>query len=104
MSLYEGAQARSSFATGTPMGIAKGLAHLAAAAAHGANAAMAPEMAEHARTASRAGISGGGGAGGATAGVQSLALIHISEPTRLPSISYAVFCLEKKKKKKKKIK
>lgn len=71
MSLYEGAQAMSSFATGTPMGIAKGLAHLAAAAAHGANAAMAPEMAEHARTASRAGISGGGGAGGATAGVQS---------------------------------
>src|SRR5665254_28105 len=36
-----------------------------------------------------------------------LSLIHISEPTRLLSISYAVFCLKKKKKyqnKKKKIK
>eukprot|EP00658_Telonema_sp_P-2_P018065 TRINITY_DN17072_c0_g1_i3.p2 TRINITY_DN17072_c0_g1~~TRINITY_DN17072_c0_g1_i3.p2 ORF type:complete len:131 (+),score=20.20 TRINITY_DN17072_c0_g1_i3:238-630(+) len=29
---------------------------------------------------------------------QSLSLIHISEPTRLLSISYAVFCLKKKKK------
>src|SRR5678816_1062809 len=27
---------------------------------------------------------------------QSLSLIHISEPTRLLSISYAVFCLKKK--------
>ena len=26
----------------------------------------------------------------------SLSLIHISEPTRLLSISYAVFCLKKK--------
>ena len=31
-----------------------------------------------------------------------LSLIHISEPTRLLSISYAVFCLKKKKKTKKK--
>eukprot|EP00658_Telonema_sp_P-2_P071681 TRINITY_DN6090_c0_g1_i2.p1 TRINITY_DN6090_c0_g1~~TRINITY_DN6090_c0_g1_i2.p1 ORF type:complete len:286 (+),score=63.67 TRINITY_DN6090_c0_g1_i2:122-979(+) len=31
-----------------------------------------------------------------------LSLIHISEPTRLLSISYAVFCLKKKKKRKKK--
>eukprot|EP00658_Telonema_sp_P-2_P036033 TRINITY_DN26126_c0_g1_i1.p1 TRINITY_DN26126_c0_g1~~TRINITY_DN26126_c0_g1_i1.p1 ORF type:complete len:236 (-),score=48.81 TRINITY_DN26126_c0_g1_i1:20-727(-) len=31
-------------------------------------------------------------------GVSSLSLIHISEPTRLLSISYAVFCLKKKKK------
>src|SRR5665648_1161453 len=30
--------------------------------------------------------------------VQSLSLIHISEPTRLGMISYAVFCLKKKKK------
>src|SRR5678815_5961394 len=30
-----------------------------------------------------------------------LSLIHISEPTRLLSISYAVFCLKKKKKKRK---
>src|SRR5665254_14983 len=30
-----------------------------------------------------------------------LSLIHISEPTRLLSISYAVFCLKKKKKKQK---
>eukprot|EP00658_Telonema_sp_P-2_P079622 TRINITY_DN7740_c0_g1_i1.p2 TRINITY_DN7740_c0_g1~~TRINITY_DN7740_c0_g1_i1.p2 ORF type:complete len:202 (+),score=82.78 TRINITY_DN7740_c0_g1_i1:199-804(+) len=30
----------------------------------------------------------------------TLSLIHISEPTRLLSISYAVFCLKKKKKKK----
>eukprot|EP00658_Telonema_sp_P-2_P022845 TRINITY_DN19144_c0_g2_i1.p1 TRINITY_DN19144_c0_g2~~TRINITY_DN19144_c0_g2_i1.p1 ORF type:complete len:186 (+),score=28.74 TRINITY_DN19144_c0_g2_i1:551-1108(+) len=29
---------------------------------------------------------------------QQLSLIHISEPTRLLSISYAVFCLKKKKK------
>src|SRR5665648_549310 len=33
---------------------------------------------------------------------QSLSLIHISEPTRLGMISYAVFCLKKKKKKNKK--
>eukprot|EP00658_Telonema_sp_P-2_P007688 TRINITY_DN12860_c0_g3_i2.p1 TRINITY_DN12860_c0_g3~~TRINITY_DN12860_c0_g3_i2.p1 ORF type:complete len:536 (-),score=171.76 TRINITY_DN12860_c0_g3_i2:61-1668(-) len=32
--------------------------------------------------------------------VYELSLIHISEPTRLLSISYAVFCLKKKKKKK----
>eukprot|EP00658_Telonema_sp_P-2_P032465 TRINITY_DN24037_c0_g1_i2.p1 TRINITY_DN24037_c0_g1~~TRINITY_DN24037_c0_g1_i2.p1 ORF type:complete len:675 (-),score=108.19 TRINITY_DN24037_c0_g1_i2:48-2072(-) len=31
--------------------------------------------------------------------VNNLSLIHISEPTRLLSISYAVFCLKKKKKK-----
>src|SRR5450759_5854762 len=31
----------------------------------------------------------------------ALSLIHISEPTRLGMISYAVFCLKKKKKKKK---
>src|SRR5678816_4805730 len=29
--------------------------------------------------------------------MQGLSLIHISEPTRLLSISYAVFCLKKKK-------
>ena len=28
----------------------------------------------------------------------TLSLIHISEPTRLGMISYAVFCLKKKKK------
>src|SRR5678815_6008940 len=32
----------------------------------------------------------------ATEWVQDLSLIHISEPTRLLSISYAVFCLKKK--------
>src|SRR5450756_1585311 len=32
--------------------------------------------------------------------MQILSLIHISEPTRLGMISYAVFCLKKKKKKK----
>src|SRR5450759_772760 len=31
--------------------------------------------------------------------VSELSLIHISEPTRLGMISYAVFCLKKKKKK-----
>src|SRR5450759_4299872 len=31
--------------------------------------------------------------------VYGLSLIHISEPTRLGMISYAVFCLKKKKKK-----
>src|SRR5450759_5623130 len=30
--------------------------------------------------------------------VRGLSLIHISEPTRLGMISYAVFCLKKKKK------
>src|SRR5674536_398734 len=34
-----------------------------------------------------------------TAAISDLSLIHISEPTRLLSISYAVFCLKKKKKK-----
>eukprot|EP00658_Telonema_sp_P-2_P085239 TRINITY_DN9680_c0_g2_i3.p1 TRINITY_DN9680_c0_g2~~TRINITY_DN9680_c0_g2_i3.p1 ORF type:complete len:204 (-),score=48.47 TRINITY_DN9680_c0_g2_i3:48-659(-) len=34
----------------------------------------------------------------AATGVSLLSLIHISEPTRLLSISYAVFCLKKKKK------
>ena len=29
--------------------------------------------------------------------LQALSLIHISEPTRLGMISYAVFCLKKKK-------
>ena len=29
--------------------------------------------------------------------IEDLSLIHISEPTRLLSISYAVFCLKKKK-------
>eukprot|EP00658_Telonema_sp_P-2_P053031 TRINITY_DN41424_c0_g1_i1.p1 TRINITY_DN41424_c0_g1~~TRINITY_DN41424_c0_g1_i1.p1 ORF type:complete len:106 (+),score=25.20 TRINITY_DN41424_c0_g1_i1:87-404(+) len=33
---------------------------------------------------------------------KDLSLIHISEPTRLLSISYAVFCLKKKKQKNKK--
>src|SRR5450756_1584381 len=32
--------------------------------------------------------------------VMALSLIHISEPTRLGMISYAVFCLKKKKNKK----
>ena len=36
------------------------------------------------------------------ASLQELSLIHISEPTRLGMISYAVFCLKKKKQKKKK--
>eukprot|EP00658_Telonema_sp_P-2_P018387 TRINITY_DN17216_c0_g1_i4.p1 TRINITY_DN17216_c0_g1~~TRINITY_DN17216_c0_g1_i4.p1 ORF type:complete len:104 (-),score=17.30 TRINITY_DN17216_c0_g1_i4:32-343(-) len=35
---------------------------------------------------------------GHESGVIALSLIHISEPTRLLSISYAVFCLKKKKK------
>ena len=34
---------------------------------------------------------------GAAEAVFVLSLIHISEPTRLLSISYAVFCLKKKK-------
>src|SRR5678815_5941529 len=33
----------------------------------------------------------------ASAAAMLLSLIHISEPTRLLSISYAVFCLKKKK-------
>src|SRR5678816_3995514 len=35
---------------------------------------------------------------GSKATPRLLSLIHISEPTRLLSISYAVFCLKKKKK------
>ena len=35
--------------------------------------------------------------------VDTLSLIHISEPTRQAEISYAVFCLKKKKKKETKI-
>ena len=34
--------------------------------------------------------------------VQTLSLIHISEPTRRTPISYAVFCLKKKKRRRKK--
>ncbi|CUX68995.1 hypothetical protein BN3590_03567 [Clostridium sp. C105KSO15] len=34
---------------------------------------------------------------------EALSLIHISEPTRLGMISYAVFCLKKKKKKNTKV-
>src|SRR5450756_2666310 len=37
--------------------------------------------------------------GPAIAVVWGLSLIHISEPTRLGMISYAVFCLKKKKRK-----
>ena len=35
--------------------------------------------------------------GGMRRKVWALSLIHISEPTRLGMISYAVFCLKKKK-------
>eukprot|EP00658_Telonema_sp_P-2_P065358 TRINITY_DN54613_c0_g1_i1.p1 TRINITY_DN54613_c0_g1~~TRINITY_DN54613_c0_g1_i1.p1 ORF type:complete len:355 (-),score=50.39 TRINITY_DN54613_c0_g1_i1:43-1107(-) len=47
-------------------------------------------------------ITGSGGIYGAggpiiSSSLPSLSLIHISEPTRLLSISYAVFCLKKKK-------
>ena len=44
----------------------------------------------------------GGVVDGITGGrmdIWTLSLIHISEPTRLGMISYAVFCLKKKKKK-----
>ena len=48
----------------------------------------------------------GGGPAGLAAAIEAkkhgaekvLSLIHISEPTRLLSISYAVFCLKKKNK------
>src|SRR5450756_2776848 len=46
------------------------------------------------------GIKGGGTGGGKSSLFpmeQILSLIHISEPTRLGMISYAVFCLKKKK-------
>eukprot|EP00658_Telonema_sp_P-2_P045702 TRINITY_DN3369_c0_g1_i3.p1 TRINITY_DN3369_c0_g1~~TRINITY_DN3369_c0_g1_i3.p1 ORF type:complete len:659 (+),score=208.98 TRINITY_DN3369_c0_g1_i3:144-2120(+) len=41
-----------------------------------------------------------GSTGTVTSSSYDLSLIHISEPTRLLSISYAVFCLKKKKKQK----
>src|SRR5450756_611313 len=47
-------------------------------------------------------IAGPGHGGPALVGntyLEGLSLIHISEPTRLGMISYAVFCLKKKKKK-----
>eukprot|EP00658_Telonema_sp_P-2_P033975 TRINITY_DN24843_c0_g1_i3.p1 TRINITY_DN24843_c0_g1~~TRINITY_DN24843_c0_g1_i3.p1 ORF type:complete len:341 (+),score=61.00 TRINITY_DN24843_c0_g1_i3:129-1151(+) len=44
-------------------------------------------------------MEGGGGALDRFVQRLKLSLIHISEPTRLLSISYAVFCLKKKKKK-----
>eukprot|EP00658_Telonema_sp_P-2_P027161 TRINITY_DN21034_c0_g1_i3.p1 TRINITY_DN21034_c0_g1~~TRINITY_DN21034_c0_g1_i3.p1 ORF type:complete len:377 (-),score=101.86 TRINITY_DN21034_c0_g1_i3:5-1135(-) len=53
-----------------------------------------------AMTASASSSNNNGGSGESSA--LSLSLIHISEPTRLLSISYAVFCLKKKKKKKEK--
>src|SRR5428012_2939 len=40
---------------------------------------------------------GGGGRGGRGVHQLPLSLIHISEPTRLGMISYAVFCLKKKR-------
>src|SRR5450756_851141 len=43
------------------------------------------------------GAPGGGGSSGGQGGGGGLSLIHISEPTRLGMISYAVFCLKKKK-------
>src|SRR5428012_9108 len=46
----------------------------------------------------RSAISGSSSSGGPPGG---LSLIHISEPTRLGMISYAVFCLKKKKHQKK---
>eukprot|EP00658_Telonema_sp_P-2_P078863 TRINITY_DN7486_c0_g1_i2.p1 TRINITY_DN7486_c0_g1~~TRINITY_DN7486_c0_g1_i2.p1 ORF type:complete len:254 (-),score=57.42 TRINITY_DN7486_c0_g1_i2:79-840(-) len=46
------------------------------------------------------GTLGAGGGHHLHMSVSDLSLIHISEPTRLLSISYAVFCLKKKKKKK----
>src|SRR5450756_1013146 len=54
-----------------------------------------------ATTSNPAGATGDGIALAVRAGaVLRLSLIHISEPTRLGMISYAVFCLKKKKKKK----
>src|SRR5450756_2785482 len=48
------------------------------------------------------GLVGENGAGKSTLmNILFLSLIHISEPTRLGMISYAVFCLKKKKKKRK---
>src|SRR5450756_2857613 len=44
---------------------------------------------------------GGGGLSHRVRQPEDLSLIHISEPTRLGMISYAVFCLKKKKKIKK---
>src|SRR5660397_237174 len=57
------------------------------------------EAAEQGRE-SGCGGGGGKGAGRGEHGQQDapLSLIHISEPTRLRRISYAVFCLKKKKK------
>src|SRR5450756_2973574 len=46
-----------------------------------------------------AAATGGAGTAFSSAG-RPLSLIHISEPTRLGMISYAVFCLKKKKKNK----
>src|SRR5450756_1327082 len=73
----------------TPTGIAPILQRTAAEAATilGRLALDPPGMVEPARAGRRA-------AGGPT--YKLLSLIHISEPTRLGMISYAVFCLKKK--------
>src|SRR5678816_194450 len=49
------------------------------------------DLRDHERTVHTGGVTG-------LAAPYGLSLIHISEPTRLLSISYAVFCLKKKKK------
>eukprot|EP00658_Telonema_sp_P-2_P075692 TRINITY_DN6536_c0_g1_i1.p1 TRINITY_DN6536_c0_g1~~TRINITY_DN6536_c0_g1_i1.p1 ORF type:complete len:1030 (-),score=199.52 TRINITY_DN6536_c0_g1_i1:34-3123(-) len=58
--------------------------------------------ATHSTTTASLFIPKGGRPSSASGTHYNLSLIHISEPTRLLSISYAVFCLKKKKKKKKK--
>ena len=62
-------------------------------------AAPSPSVGHHPGSALRrktAGVPAGAPAQG-SATVRGLSLIHISEPTRLGMISYAVFCLKKKK-------
>src|SRR5450756_2664758 len=79
---------------GDPMGLARGLAHRT----------VTKTVEDHAANRSGRGIVPGSNAvpgrdpPAGSAQSQYLSLIHISEPTRLGMISYAVFCLKKKKK------
>src|SRR5678816_62406 len=63
------------------------------------NAEVANSPTEGARMAKSLGLAWTSGPTQRVRAPLHLSLIHISEPTRLLSISYAVFCLKKKKKK-----
>src|SRR5660398_164063 len=70
-----------------------------AVARSGGGCVRLPPLIAAARVRSVGRIARSGRCGQRSARPGDLSLIHISEPTRLRRISYAVFCLKKKKKK-----